>query len=107
MPPSEQHPFGVLKIAVGAEADVYFFRRLPCGLEGCEAFEVQKLAQEGVCPAYHVLLDGQSGKHSCECKGFLRYGRCKHVDGLRVLLGKGLAAATPIATMNAAGGAAK
>jgi hypothetical protein len=107
MEPSEQHPFGVLKIRVGAEVDVYFFRRLPCTFEGCEAFEVQKLAQEGACTAYHILLDGQSDKHSCECEGFLRHGHCKHVEGLLVLLRKRSAGTTPVGPINAPGGAEK
>jgi hypothetical protein len=38
---------------------------------------------------YHVLLDGENG-HSCECKGFLRWDHCKHVEGLLALRAQGL-----------------
>ena len=37
---------------------------------------------------YDVLLDG--ARSSCECKGFLRFHRCKHVSGLMVLRQRGL-----------------
>ena len=42
------------------------------------AFEVVKLCPEEGNPAYHVLL-APDGKHSCECKGFLRWNLCRHV----------------------------
>lgn len=29
---------------------------------------------------YYVLLDTVSHVHSCECKGFLRWNHCRHVD---------------------------
>jgi hypothetical protein len=32
---------------------------------------------------YDVCLNGQ--QTSCECKGFLHRGKCKHVDGLTTL----------------------
>jgi hypothetical protein len=37
--------------------------------------------------AYHVNLNGQQS--SCECKGFLHHGHCKHVEGLTVLVQAG------------------
>jgi hypothetical protein len=37
---------------------------------------------------YNVCLDGE--RSSCECPGFLRWGRCKHVSGLAVLRQRGL-----------------
>jgi hypothetical protein len=33
---------------------------------------------------YHVLL-ADDGRHSSECKGFLRWSHCKHVEGLAAL----------------------
>ena len=32
---------------------------------------------------YHVLVDGN--RSSCECLGFLRWGHCKHLRGVRSL----------------------
>jgi hypothetical protein len=32
---------------------------------------------------YNVCLDGE--RSSCECPGFLRWGKCKHVSGLAAL----------------------
>jgi hypothetical protein len=37
---------------------------------------------------YDVLLNGEQS--TCECKGFLKHHRCKHVEGLTVLLQRGL-----------------
>lgn len=42
---------------------------------------------------YHVNLDTAGSRHTCECKGFLRHGGCKHVDALSHLLGNNLLAA--------------
>jgi hypothetical protein len=35
--------------------------------------------------SYDVNLS-PDGKHRCECLGFLRWGHCKHVNGLAVLV---------------------
>ena len=53
------------------------------------AVELQKW--DDAAEAYHVLLSGD-GRHSCECKGFLHHGHCKHVEGLAALLGTAAAA---------------
>jgi hypothetical protein len=36
---------------------------------------------------YDVCLDGPGS--DCSCKGFLRHGRCKHVEGLLALVAAG------------------
>jgi hypothetical protein len=35
-----------------------------------------------------VLLEGEGG--TCECKGFIRWDKCKHRDGLLALFKRGL-----------------
>jgi hypothetical protein len=36
---------------------------------------------------YHVNLDGEHG--TCECKGFLQWNHCRHVESLRALTAAG------------------
>jgi hypothetical protein len=75
---------GVIRITVGTEAKHYFLTALPCdfGL----GFQLEGFEHEGG-PQYAVCLDGD--KTSCECPGFLRWHRCKHVEGLRALVAAG------------------
>jgi hypothetical protein len=40
---------------------------------------------DGHSEEYDVLLDHKHGFHSCECKGFLRWHHCKHIDSLLAL----------------------
>ena len=76
---------GVIRISVeDQEPCDYLARRLPSDF-GSAAFNLTKV---GGHEEYAVLLDGASS--SCECKGFLRWGQCKHVDGLKALLDRGL-----------------
>jgi hypothetical protein len=37
---------------------------------------------------YDVLIDPH-GHDSCECRGFLRHGHCKHVDAIRSMIAEG------------------
>jgi hypothetical protein len=81
-------PVGILAVTEGKEVDHYF--ATPISSDYGEAWIVQKLVKpsdpEGHAnPAYHVNLDRQIGRHSCECKGHLRWGRCRHVEGLLAL----------------------
>jgi hypothetical protein len=81
---------GVLAITVGKAESVYAVRRLPADF--CAAYRLIKgeLVEQPDntlrlqdAAQYDVLLDGQNS--TCECKGFLRHGHCKHVGGLSVL----------------------
>ena len=38
---------------------------------------------------YHVLLADAPGSHSCECLGWLRHGRCRHVSSILALKSAG------------------
>jgi hypothetical protein len=72
---------GVVSITAGKRTADYFLTRLPSDFG--EAYRLDKFPPQGA-EVYHVLLSDE-GTHSCECKGFLRWGRCKHADGLAAL----------------------
>lgn len=74
---------GILVITDNGKADVYHVRELKCQLGG-RAFRVVK--QDGSA-GYDVRVDGYNS--SCECLGCLRWNRCRHVDALAVLIGRG------------------
>jgi hypothetical protein len=79
-PPTADMP-GLLKIIQGKEAAIYWYREIPADFGG-RAFELRKFQAE---EAYHVLLPGNGCHGSCECKGHLRHGHCKHSEGLQAL----------------------
>lgn len=80
VPATVDNPVSIVTIAVGKEQDDYLVRPIPSDFG--TAFAVEKIADpEG--KSYAVNLTGNSG--SCECKGFLRWGHCKHSDGLMAL----------------------
>ena len=78
--PLPSSPGGVT-ITAGKRTADYLLSRLPSDFG--EAFRLEKFPPQGG-EVYHVLLN-DGGAHSCECKGFLRWGRCKHADGLAAL----------------------
>jgi len=69
----------VVALTVGNETAEYFVWPVPS--EWGPAFKVEKLAANA--DVYFVNLDG--GQSTCECKGFLRWGHCRHRDGLQKL----------------------
>lgn len=76
---------GLLCITAARRAVYYVFRELRCEIGG-RGFAVHRL---GLANLYHTRVD--AGRDcSCECLGFLRHGRCKHVLGLSALIGHGL-----------------
>lgn len=77
--------FGILRIQQDQELDHYFLRVIPCDFG--HGFELQKLVPGGT--VYHVALDPTANKHSCKCKGFLRWNHCKHVEGLLAMAAAG------------------
>jgi hypothetical protein len=72
---------GVVRITVGTEAKHYFLAPVPCDFG--RGFQLEGFELEGGAK-YAVCLDGE--KTSCECKGFLKHGHCKHVEGLAALV---------------------
>jgi SWIM zinc finger len=75
---------GVFRVTVGEDNGYYILRELPC-LIGGRGFEVHRL---GLGNLYHVRV-GKDEECSCECKGFLYRGQCRHVLGLRALIRQG------------------
>ena len=75
---------GLVRIVVGDEPWTdYNFRPLPSAFG--RAFRLVKLL--GPHDRYDVLLDGP--RSSCCCKGFCRWGRCKHISALQALVNAG------------------
>jgi hypothetical protein len=74
----------ILRLRVGKQTD--FYRLRPLASDFGRAFELRKLGPRGG-ETYHVLLDGRES--TCECKGFLRWSHCKHLESLHALLAAG------------------
>lgn len=55
------------------------------------AFQLTKLAggSDAESEGYAVFLCAATGDRSCECRGFLRWGSCKHLDFVRDLVSRG------------------
>ena len=75
---------GVFCIAVSRQTQFYVLLEIPCEIGG-RGFVVHRL---GMGDVYHVRA-GAGAADSCECLGFLRWGRCKHVLGLGALIRRG------------------
>lgn len=76
---------GVFSITTGGRVQFYAFHEIPCEIGG-RGFAVHRL---GLGNLYHVRV-GRPADCSCECLGFLRWDRCRHVLGLRALARRGL-----------------
>src|SRR5262245_58867645 len=81
----------VLLLKVGEERTVYEFERLPAdfglaaALTKAEAVRTDAGLEIRPGQRYHVLVNSADGRHSCECKGFLRWGHCKHTEALALV----------------------
>jgi hypothetical protein len=90
--PHPLHPHGIFHVTEEArrgklQRDLYEVVRVPAAFG--HGFRVRKFgAPES---AYHVNLS-DDGNHSCECKGWLRWGHCRHAEALLRLLAEGGAA---------------
>jgi hypothetical protein len=71
-----------VRITVGRAAADYFVTSIPADFG--RGFVVEKIGQEG---RYSVNLEGD--RRTCECKGHLAHGHCKHADGLAALVAAG------------------
>jgi hypothetical protein len=85
--PFEGNP-GVVRIKVvdGKRTTEHDYLLTPLASDFGTAFRLEKTGEPDG-ETYHVNLDGE--KSSCECKGHMRHGRCKHVDGLTALVRAG------------------
>jgi hypothetical protein len=74
---------GVFVFRIVAERRTAFYvgREIPCQIGG-RGFAVHKL---GIGDLMHVRV-GRPEDQSCECLGFLRWGRCRHIAGLTALI---------------------
>ena len=83
--PDGKNP-GVVKLIVGKESADYLLTPIPADFG--RGFEVLKIGLEANGePPYHVNLDGD--KRTCDCKGGLKHGHCKHADGIAALIQAG------------------
>ncbi len=79
---------GVLRLTVGGKAQDYFLTPLPSDFgRGFRLVKVGIDVPFGECE-YAVNVNGTES--SCECKGHLRHGHCKHVDSLAALVARNL-----------------
>ena len=81
---------GVFCIETNGKCQFYTFLEIRCEIGG-RGFAVHRLGQGEL---YHVRV-GAPEDTSCECMGFLRWDRCKHVAGLGALVRKGELSKTP------------
>lgn len=73
----------ILALTVGKQTSRYFCQRIPADFG--VGVRLEKFGAEGG-DSYDVNIDHRS---SCECRGFCRHGRCKHVDACKKLLAEG------------------
>jgi hypothetical protein len=87
-------PAGGFIIREGWKEDRYACREFDSPLG--RAFHVEKQGPRGGDGhVYDVLIAADPRECQCDCLGFLQHGHCRHVDGLRALLGPiGAAAAS-------------
>jgi hypothetical protein len=78
---------GLLRLReAGAAPDHYFVSALPADYG--RGFLVEKIGPAGqVVETYHVNVNGRQSL--CECKGWLRWQRCKHLEALTALIEHG------------------
>jgi hypothetical protein len=79
---------GLIVVTVGAEEFGYWYDRLRHA--DARAFRLTKFLtnQRPGEPAEYDVAVGP-GVGSCECKGFCRHGRCKHLDAINALIERG------------------
>jgi hypothetical protein len=76
----------VLGLTTGKDTAFYLLTTLAATVGA--GFHLAKADRgDGPGEEYDVLLDGQFS--SCECKGFLRWNHCKHVEALTALVKSG------------------
>lgn len=78
-----EHGVGIFRIDMAGQATFYTFREIPCEIGG-QGFALHR---SGLGTLYHTRV-GEPQDCSCECLGFLRWGHCKHIEGLLALIRK-------------------
>lgn len=82
--PPNEYGVGVFRISKGSQTQHYAVCEIPCEIGG-RGFAVHRL---GMGTLYHVRV-GRPEDCECECLGWLRWGRCKHVSALLALIKRG------------------
>jgi hypothetical protein len=80
--PPDERGVGVFAITAKITTQFYVFKEIPCAIGG-RGFHVHRV---GLADVYDVCV-GAPAECSCECLGFLRHGKCKHIQGLAALIG--------------------
>ncbi len=85
-------PWSAVELTVGRETALYAVKAIKSEVGG-RAFECVKQGETDVLEDgagwYSVLLDGEDNT-TCDCKGFSRFGYCRHTWGLSRLAARGL-----------------
>lgn len=82
--PRDRFGLVVFRITADGRTTHYVAREVRCDIGG-RGFAVHRL---GLGELYHVRV-GRRADCSCECLGFLRYSRCRHILGLLALVREG------------------
>jgi hypothetical protein len=82
--PLDERGLGVFSVTAGRRPCYYVLHEIRCEIGG-RGFEIHRL---GLGILYHVRV-GQPVDCTCECKGFLYRGYCRHVLGLLALIREG------------------
>ncbi len=83
--PKDRAGIAVFRITAHRRTCYYVLREIPCFIGG-RGFEVHRL---GLGELFHVRI-GAPRDCSCECLGYLRRQRCRHILGLLALRRRGL-----------------
>lgn len=78
---------GVLAVGLGDKRGVYAVAELPA-VEGLRCFVLRKI-EGGTDPeanGYGVRCKASGEPWSCDCRGWLRWNRCRHTDAIRELI---------------------
>ena len=73
---------GLVALTANKKTTFYVFKEIPTEIGG-RGFIMHRL---GLGNVYHVRV-GTPEQCSCECLGFYRHGKCKHVQGMAALVG--------------------
>lgn len=79
--PLDQHGVAVFSVTMAGRSTYYTLHEIPCDIGG-RGFAIHRL---GVGQLYHVRI-GKPTECTCECLGFLRHGKCRHILGLQALI---------------------
>ena len=76
----------VIRVTEGRKAKETYYHLTKLATDFGRGFRLHKSDFDGG-EVYHVNLDGP--RSTCECKGWLRWGHCKHRDAMQELVNLG------------------